>query len=105
MKRSKKAQKLLARMSAIERMERGKLCRMTGRTYYNLQAWHNGRNEVRYVPEQERAAIQRAIDGYTLFTKLAEQYADEIIQQTRREHKKRFPAPKKSKRRPIRPSR
>jgi hypothetical protein len=105
MKRSKKAHNLLARMSAIERMERGKLCRMTGRNYYNLQAWHNGRNEVRYVPEEERAALQRAINGYKLFCKLAQQYADEIIQQTRREHKNRFRAPKKSKPRSKRTSR
>jgi hypothetical protein len=91
MKPSKKAQKLLARMAAIERMERGKLCKMAGRDYYNLQAWHNGKNEVRYVRQEEREAMQQALDGYALFTKLARQYADEVIKQTRREHRKQFP--------------
>ena len=105
MTHSKKAQKLLAQMNAIEQMERGKLCRMTGRDYYNLQAWRHGRNEVRYVREDERAALQRAIDGHTLFTKLAEQYTNEIIRLTRREHQKRFPAPKKAKNRAKPPPR
>lgn len=91
MKPSKKAQKLLARMAAIERMERGKLCKMAGRDYYNLQAWHNGKNEVRYVRPDEREAIQQALDGYNLFTSLARQYAEEVIKQTRREHRTQFP--------------
>jgi len=100
MKPSKKAQQLLARMGAIERMERGKLCRMTGRPHYNLQAWRHGRNEVRYIPEAQREAVQQAIDGYRLFHQLAEQYADEVVKQTRRELAKRFPnkasAPKRN---------
>lgn len=78
-------------MAAIERMERGKLCRIPGKAQYNLQAWRNGKNEVRYVREHERQAIQDAIDGYRLFTQLADEYADEVIQQTRREHLKRYP--------------
>jgi len=78
-------------MSAIERMERGKLCLMPGKNRYNLQAWHNGRNEVRYVREEERKAVEDAVTGYRLFKKLADEYADEIIRQTRREHHKRFP--------------
>ena len=81
--------RLLERMAAIERMERGKLCQMTGRPHYNHQTWRNGRNEVRYVPASEAAALQKAIEGYQLFTKLAEQYADEAIRLTRRERHKR----------------
>ena len=100
MKKSKKALKLLAQISAIERMERGKLCKMPGRNYYNLQAWRHGKNEVRYVREEEREAIQKAIDGYQSFMQLAEQYADEIIHQTRGEHYKRFPASKMIKHHP-----
>ena len=95
MKTSTKAQRFLAQMARIQRMERGKLCRLGGRPHYNLQAWHNGRNEVRYVRKEEVDALQQALDGYRLFTKLAQQYADAIIQQTRREHKKQFPPPKK----------
>lgn len=81
--------RLLERIAAIERMERGKLCRMTGRPHYNHQAWHNGRNEVRYVPADEVEALQKAIEGYQLFITLAEQYADEVIRITRRESKKK----------------
>ena len=74
---------------AIERMERGKLCQMTGRPHYNHQTWRNGRNEVRYVPAGEVEALQKAIEGYQAFIALAEQYADEVIQATRRERKKK----------------
>lgn len=77
--------RLLQRLAEIERMERGKLCRMTGRPHYNHQTWRDGRNEVRYVPAREVAALQEAIEGYRLFLKLAEQYADEVIRLTRRE--------------------
>lgn len=94
MKTPSKAKRLLEQMAAIERMERGKLCRMAGRNHYNLQAWRNGRNEVRYVREQERQAIQEAIDGYKLFMELAEAYADTVIEQTRKEHQRTFPKPK-----------
>ena len=81
--------RLSERMAAIDRMERGKVCQMTGRTHYNHQTWRNGRNEVRYVPASEAAALQKAIEGYQLFIKLAEQYADEVIRLTRRERNKR----------------
>ena len=90
-------------MSAIDEMERGKLCRMAGRAYYNLQAWRNGRNEVRYIREDERLAVEQAIAGYELFKRLADQYAEEIIRQTRKEHRKRYPPSKKAKTRPQTP--
>ena len=79
----------LGRMAAIAQMERGTLCQMTGRPHYNHQTWRNGRNEVRYVPAGEVRALQEAIDGYQLFMKLAEQYADEVIRLTRREREKK----------------
>jgi len=76
-------------MAAIEQMERGKLCQMSGRPYYNHQMWHNGRNEVRYVSATEVEVVRKAIAGYQLFMKLAEQYADEVIRLTRREYEKK----------------
>lgn len=88
MELTSKMKRLLERMAKIERMERGKLCRMTGRSHYNHQTWHNGRNEVRYVPASEVAALEKAIEGYRLFIALAEQYADEVIRLTRREREK-----------------
>jgi hypothetical protein len=82
-KATNKIHPLLERMGLIERMERGKLCRMTGRQHYNHQTWQNGQNVVRYVPADQVASLQKAIDGYNLFIKLARQYANEIIQHTR----------------------
>jgi hypothetical protein len=41
---------LLERMGRIQRMERGKVCRLVGRPHYNHQTWQEGRNVVRYVP-------------------------------------------------------
>lgn len=89
MKHTKKMKRLLERMAAIERMERGKLCRMSGRPHYNHQTWRDGRNEVRYVPKVEVAELSKDIAGYVLFTKLAEQYADEAIRASRRKREKK----------------
>jgi hypothetical protein len=89
MKNTKKMTRLLERMAAIERMERGKLCRMGGRPHYNHQTWRNGRNEVRYVPKDEVAELKKDIAGYQLFIKLAEEYADEVIRASRRERVKK----------------
>jgi hypothetical protein len=88
MKQTKKMRRLLERMAKIEQMERGRLCRMSGRPHYNHQTWHEGRNVVRYVPLDQTASVQKAIDGYALFKKLAEQYADEVIRITRRKRTK-----------------
>ena len=90
---------LLERMAKVTRMERGKLCPMGGRPHYNHQTWQDGRNVVRYVPPGEKDFLQDAIDGYQQFMKLAEQYADEGIRQTRREREKRFPKPPMTKNR------
>ncbi len=87
MKTTRKMQRLLERMAAIERMERGKLCQMGGRPHYNHQTWREGRNEVRYVPKDEAVELKKDIAGYQLFIKLAEQYADAVIR--KREKKKR----------------
>jgi hypothetical protein len=76
---------LLDRMSRIERMERGKICRMSGRPHCNHQTWQDGRNVVRYVTADQIAPLQQAIDGYRLFMELAHQYAHQIIERTRRQ--------------------
>ena len=84
MKHTKKMKRLLERMANIKRMERGKLCQMGGRPHYNHQTWRDGGNEVRYVPKNEVAALQNDIAGYQLFTKLAKEYADEVIRASSR---------------------
>ena len=89
MKQTKKMRQLLERISTIERMERGKLCKMTDKEHYNHQTWSNGKNEVRYVPANEVAELKKDIAGYQQFIKLTEQYADEIIRKSRRTRAKK----------------
>ena len=93
MRTTRKAQRLLEQIEEIERMERGKVCRMKGRKTYNHQTWKDGKNKVRYVPQGEVAELQADIDGYNRFMKLAQQYADEIIRISRRERAKRSSPP------------
>ncbi len=81
-------QRLLEQMARIEWMERGTLCRMGGRPYYNHQWWCKGRNVVRYVPAQEVDSLREAIDGYNQFMKLAQLYTEEVIKQTRKQRQK-----------------
>lgn len=83
----KKLHPLLQRMSEIDRMERGKICRMSGRPYYNHQRWEQGRNVVRYVPTKRLEDLQKEIENYQLFMQLAHEYAEEIIQRTREAQK------------------
>ncbi len=83
MKKTRKIQRLLEEMASIERMERGKICAMAGRSYYNHQTWQDGKNVVRYVRPEEVAELQKAIEGYNQFRQLAEEYADQIIRLTR----------------------
>jgi hypothetical protein len=92
--------RLLERMARIERMERGKICRMAGRAQHNHQTWRGGRNVVRYVPADRVASLQEAIDGYALFTQLTEQYADAVIARTRAK-RAQTPPPKKRRPRPT----
>lgn len=89
MKRTKKMERLLEHMASVERMERGKLCRMGGRPHYNHQTWQNDKNVVRYVPKGQVEDLKKDIAGYQLFMKLAEQYADEVIKASRQERERR----------------
>lgn len=83
MKTTSKARRLLEQITQIQDMERGKVCRMSGRNHYNHQTWAAGRNVVRYVPQEDVADLKRAIAGFARFTQLTQQYADEIIRQSR----------------------
>jgi len=71
-------------MTAIKRMERGKLCKMRDGRYYNLQVWEAGRNQVRYVPASQVEAIREAVAGYRTFMDLARRYVDLVVQETRK---------------------
>jgi hypothetical protein len=67
-------------------MERGKLSvikESASGPFFKLQARENGKNLTRYVPREQVSAVQQAIEGYKQFQALTEQYADEVITQTR----------------------
>jgi len=98
MKLPVRAHTLLKKMIRIQHMERGKLCRMAGRPHYNLQSWQNGRNVVRYVPREQVASVQKAIQGYEQFMKLVQNYATAIIEQTRKHRTEEFAKSNKSRR-------
>ena len=69
-------------------MERGKICVLRegpSGSYYNLQAWENGKNVSRYLPREQVPAVQEAINGYQKFEELTGQYAEQIIAKTREE--------------------
>jgi hypothetical protein len=82
------SQQLLNQIAQIQRMERGKLCVMRhgpDGPYYHLQSWEKGKNLNRYVPRDQLADYQEAIAGYQKFQQLTEQYAQQVIAQTRAE--------------------
>lgn len=94
-------QLILNKMVAIECMERGKLCSMRNGRYYNLQSWEQGRNVVRYVRADEVENLKKAIEGYTEFMNLAKNYADLVVQETRKAAQLAQNMPKKGKKRGI----
>jgi len=98
MKAKSKPETLLKQMARIEWMERGKLCPMGARAYYNHQTWEKGRNVVRYVSRQRLGNLQRAIAGYQHYLKLSKAYADEIIRRTRQTQPARSSRPTRQKR-------
>ena len=83
---------LLAQIAQIQHMERGKLSSYTFRgrarpahPYHKLQCWENGKNVTRYVRAEQVPLVETALAGYARFQDLIEQYAQQIITQTREE--------------------
>jgi hypothetical protein len=79
---------LLGQIAQIKHMERGKLSAMgpgPEGPYFRLQAWEDGKNNSRYVPQEQAEAVQKAIDGYQHYKELTEQYAQQVIARTRAE--------------------
>jgi hypothetical protein len=77
---------ILQEIARIQTMERGKLSvikESSAGPFYKIQARENGKNLTRYVPRDQVAAVQEAIDGYKQFESLTEQYAQQVITQTR----------------------
>ena len=110
MKHSQK-QNILQQIADISTMERGKLSTYSFKDrpgangpYHKLQQWQEGKNRTRYVPAEELPQVQAALAGYAQYQQLTAQYADAVIEETRKriaDSKKNSPrkssSPKKRK--------
>ena len=79
-------QSLIEQILQIQRMEHGSLSIIRqgpNGPYYNLNSWENGKNCCRYLPQDKVPEVQQAIEGYHQYQQLTEQYAQQIIEQTR----------------------
>jgi hypothetical protein len=99
------AESLLREILQIQSMERGCLSILRqgpNGAYYSHQCWENGRSCSRYVPRDQFADYQQAIEGYEKFRQLTDQYSQQIIDKTRAEFaaraKKKHSRPKSSSR-------
>jgi hypothetical protein len=82
---------ILQQIAAIPTMERGKLSSYSFKDrsgangpYHKLQQWHEGKNQTRYVSAEELPQVQAALAGYQQYEQLTTQYADLVIEQTRK---------------------
>ena len=99
------AQNLVEQILQIQRMEHGSLSVIRqgpNGPYYSLNSWENGKNSCRYLPQDKVPEVQQAIEGYHKYQQLTEQYAQQIIEQTRAQlnigvKKKPQPDPKNSR--------
>ena len=96
---------LLEQILQIQSMEHGSLC-IVGQgpngPYFNLNSWENGKNQCRYLPQDKVPKVQQAIEGYHKYQQLTEQYAQQVIEQTRAQlnigvKKKSSPSPLNSR--------
>jgi hypothetical protein len=79
-------QALIEQILQIQRMEHGSLCIIRqgpNGPYYNLNSWEDGKNCCRYLPQDQVPEVQQAIAGYHKYQQLTEQYAQQVIEQTR----------------------
>ena len=85
---------LLHQMEQIEHMEFGALAEehrtrtvdgveMTAGPYFKLQQWKDGRNCSRRVPPEEAASLREAIEGRQHFEKLAQEFIEVTVAQSR----------------------
>ena len=79
-------QALIDQILQIQSMEHGSLSIIRhgpNGPYYSLNSWENGKNCCRYLPQDKVPEVQKAIEGYHKYQQLTEQYAQQIIEQTR----------------------
>lgn len=86
-------EQIIDKIREIKTMEIGTLCLMrksaTGREYYNLQSWVEGKNVSRYVSAAELVDTRRALTNHDLFRALIEEYVALVVEQTRATRSKR----------------
>jgi isocitrate/isopropylmalate dehydrogenase len=81
-------QELLQQMAHIQRMEPGKLCVIREGPegpYYNLQCRENGKTLTFYIPRDQAEQVAMHTANHQRFQELVNQYAQQIIDQTRAE--------------------
>src|SRR5438309_9235273 len=79
---------VLQDIAQIQRMDRGTLSVIRqgpDGPYYNHQCYENRRNVSRYIPREQSADLQQAIEGYHRFQQLVEQYVQLVVERTRAE--------------------
>lgn len=64
-----------------ERIKDGKTLRLG--PYYKHQCWDNGHNVSRRIPVADADELNKAVDGYHEFQRLADEYAKITIEMTR----------------------
>jgi hypothetical protein len=93
-------QSILNDIAQIHRMERGTLSVIRQGPkgpYYNHQCYENGRNVSRYVPAEQVAELQEAIEAHQRVEQLMAHYVQLMVEKTRAE---RAAGAKKKTRRP-----
>ena len=79
-------QSLIEQILPIQHMEHGSLSIIRqgpSGPYYSLNSWEKGKNRCRYLPQDKVPEVQQAIEGYHQYQQLTEQYAQQIVEQTR----------------------
>ena len=97
---------LLEQILQIRHMEHGSLSVIRqgpNGPYYNLSSWEDGSNQCRYVPQDKVPEVRQAIEGYHKYQQLTQQYAQQMVEQTRAQlglDVKKKPAPSPRRPRP-----
>lgn len=79
-------QSLIEQILQIQRMEHGSLSVIRqgpNGPYYSLNSWEHGKNRCRYLSQDKVPEVKQAIEGYHKYQQLTEQYAQQIVEQTR----------------------
>jgi hypothetical protein len=79
-------QVLIEEILQIQHMEHGSLSIIRqgpNGPYYSLNSWEDGKNRCRYLPQDKVPEVQQAIEGYHKYQQLTEQYARQMVEQTR----------------------